>query len=85
MIIVKIKGKVQFTVGIADVLLSIAVSVLAVIQHQEYKLIGAVFVLLCGIIALTNGIETKKQQKKKEEKYKQMMAFLYGEDGEQDD
>lgn len=65
MIIVKIKDKVQFTVGIADVLLSIAVSVLAVIQHQEYKLIVAVFVLLGGIIALTNGIETKNSKRKR--------------------
>lgn len=76
----RVKDKAQLVLGIIDILLSITISILAIIQHKEDKLIVTVFVLFCGIIALSNGIETKKQHKKKEEEYKQRIAFWYGKD-----
>lgn len=79
----RVKDKAQFVLGITDIIMSIAVSVIAIIQHKEDKLIVAVFVLFCGMIALSNGIETKKQRKKKEEEYKQRIAFWYGEEDEE--
>ena len=81
----RVKDKVQFVLGITDIIMSIALSVITIIQHKEDKLIVAVFVLFCGIMALSNGIETKKQCRKKEEEYKQMIAFWYGEDDEEND
>ena len=78
----RVKDKAQLVLGIIDILLGIIVSVLAIIEHKEDKLIVTVFVLFCGIIALSNGIETKKQRRKKEDEYKQMIAFWYGEDKE---
>ena len=79
----RVKDKAQLVLGIIDILLGTTVSVLAIIQHKEDKLIVTVFVLFCGIIALSNGIETKKQRRKKEDEYKQMIAFWYGEDDEE--
>lgn len=73
----RVKDKAHLVLGIIDILLGITISVIAIIQHKEDKLIVAVFVLFCGIMALGNGIETKKQRRKKEEEYKQMIAFWY--------
>ncbi len=79
----RVKDKAQFVLGITDIIMSIALSVITIIQHKEDKLIVTVFVLFCGMMALSNGIETKKQRKRKEEEYKQMIAFWYGEDDEE--
>lgn len=79
----RIKDKAQFALGIIDILLGITVAVLAVVQHKEDRLITTAFVLLCGIMALSNGIETKRQRRRKEEELKAWIAFWNGEDGEE--
>lgn len=79
----RVKDKAQFVLGITDIIMSIALSVITIIQHKEDKLIVVVFVLFCGIIALSNGIEAKEQRRRKEEEYRQMIAFWYGEDDEE--
>ena len=79
----RVKNKAQFVLGITDIIMSIALSVITIIHHKEYKLILTALLLLCGIIALSNGIETQKQRRKKEKEYRQMIAFWYGEDDEE--
>lgn len=60
----RIKDKAQFALGIIDILLGITGIVLGLVQHKEYKIIPAAIALLCGIIALRNGVETKRQRRK---------------------
>lgn len=63
----RIKDKVQFVLGIIDILLGITGIVLGFALHKEYKIFAGVAVLICGIIALKNGIETKRQRRKRAE------------------
>lgn len=61
----RVKDKVQFVLGITNIILSIILSVVAILQHKEDKFIVVIFALFCGIMTLCNSIETKKQRRKK--------------------
>lgn len=65
----RIKDKSQFALGIINILIGIAGVVSGITHHIEYKLIFAAISLLCGIIALRNGIETKRQRRKRMEEF----------------
>ena len=79
----RIKDKAWFTLGVFNILISIIGLIILIVQHRtrELLLLGVCFA--CGINGIINGIETKVQRQKREERL-QAMARLYGWDKDGD-
>lgn len=79
----RIKDKGQFALGVINILISIIVLIILIVQHRirELPLLGICFA--CGITGILNGIETKAQRQKRKEEL-QAIAKMYGwyKDGE---
>lgn len=78
----KIIDKVQFTLGIFDIIAGIVLIVLCVYKHRMDRIVYCIFPIPCGIASLMNGIETKKQRLRKIAELKEK-ARLYGWDKEE--
>lgn len=79
----RIKDKVQFELGVFNILLAITGIIIIMVQHRTGKLplLGICFAF--GIISILNSIETKAQRQKREAEL-QAMAKMYGLDKDGD-
>lgn len=77
----RIKSKMQFLLGIYNILLSIVGAIILVVQHRTERLVILGICFACGIISILNSIETEAQRQKRKEEL-QAMAKLYGWDKE---
>lgn len=79
----RIKDKVQFELGVFNILLAITGIIIIMVQHRTGKLplLGICFAF--GIISILNSIETKAQRQKREAEL-QEMAKMYGLDKDGD-
>ena len=72
----RIVDKVQFTLGIFDIVVGIGLTVAVIIMHRYTKIFFTVFPVGMGIMALFRGIETRKQRQEKEERIKAQARLL---------
>lgn len=79
----RIKHKMQFALGIINILLAITGIIIIIFQHRSGKLPLFGICFTCGIISILNGIETKAQRQKREAELR-AMAKMYGRDKEGD-
>ena len=79
----RIKSKMQFLLGIYNILLSIVGGVILVVQHRTERLVILGICFACGIISIRNSIETEAQRQKRKEEL-QAMAKMYGWDKDGD-
>lgn len=73
----RIVDKVQFTLGVIDIVVGIWLTIAAIILHRYTKIVFTMFPVGMGIMALFRGIETRKQRQEKEERIK-AQARLFG-------
>lgn len=64
----KIIDKVQFTLGIFDIIVGIGLTIAVIVMHRYAKIVFTLFPVGMGIMALFRGIETKKKRQEKEER-----------------
>lgn len=55
----RIKDKTQFTLGIFNILLAIAGTIILIAQRRTQRLPFLVICFICGIIGVLNGVERK--------------------------
>lgn len=79
----RIKDKVQFELGVFNILLAITGIIIIMVQHRTGKLPLLVICFAFGIISILNSIETKAQRQKREAELR-AMAKMYGWDKEGD-
>lgn len=79
----RIKSKMQFLLGIYNILLSIIGAIILVVQHRTERLVILGICFACGIISIRNSIETEAQRQKRKEEL-QAMAKMYGWDKDGD-
>lgn len=72
----RIVDKVQFALGIFDIVVGIGLTIAAIILQRYTKIVFALFPVGMGIMALFRGIETRKQRKEKEERIKAQARLL---------
>lgn len=72
----RIVDKVQFWLGIFDILVGVGITIAAIIQHRYTKIVSTMFPVGIGIMILCRSIETRKQQQKKEERIKEQARLL---------
>lgn len=63
----RIVDKVQFTLGIFDIVVGIGLTIAVIVLHRYEKIVFTLFPIGMGIIALCRGIETRKKRMEKEE------------------
>lgn len=78
----KIVDKVQFTLGIFDIVVGIGLTIAAIFLHRYAKIVFTLFPVGMGIMALFRGIETRKQRQEKEERVKAQARALGWEENE---
>jgi hypothetical protein len=66
----RIVDKVQFTLGIIDIVVGIGLTIAAIILQRYTKIVFTMFPVGMGIMALCRGIETRKQRRENEEHIK---------------
>jgi len=76
-----IKRKAQFVIGIIDILVGIACLFACVYWHRGSNIIYPFITIICGVVSLMQGIETKAARERRKEKL-QVMAKMYGWDKE---
>lgn len=81
----RIVDKVQFTLGIFDIVVGVGAIIAAIILHRYTKIVFSLFSVSMGIMALFRGIETRKQRQEKEERIKAQARLLGWKDGDADD
>lgn len=72
----RIVDKVQFTLGIFDIVVGIGLTIAAIVIHRYTKVVFTLFPVGMGIMALFRGIETRKQRQEKEERVKAQARLL---------
>lgn len=72
----RIVDKVQFTLGIFDILVGVGITIAAIIQHRYTKIVSTMFPVGIGIMILCQSIETRKQRQEKEERIKEQARLL---------
>lgn len=72
----RIVDKVQFTLGIFDIVVGIGITIAAIIMHRYAKIVFTLFPVGMGIMSLCRGIETRKQRQEKEERVKAYARLL---------
>lgn len=72
----RIVDKVQFTLGVFDIVVGIGITIAAIILHRYTKIVFTMFPVGIGIMALCRGIETRKQRQEKEERLKAQARLL---------
>lgn len=58
----KVVDKVQFALGIFDIVVGIGLTVAAIVLHRYAKIVFTLFPVGMGIMALCRGIEIRKQR-----------------------
>lgn len=81
----RIVDKVQFTLGIFDIVVGIGITIAAIILHRYTKIVFALYPVGMGIMALCRGIETRKQRQEKEERVKAQARLLGWKGGDSDE
>ena len=79
----RIKHKMQFALGIINILLAITGAIILIAQHRTERFTMLGICLAWGIISILSSIETKAQRQKRKEEL-QAIAKMYGwdKDGE---
>jgi hypothetical protein len=72
----RIVDKVQFALGIIDIVVGIGLTIAAIILQRYTKIVFTLFPVGMGIMALFRGIETRKQRQEKEERIKAQSRLL---------
>ena len=72
----RIVDKVQFTLGIFDIVVGIGLTIAAIVLHRYTKIVFTMFPVGIGIMALYRSIETRKQRQEKEERIKALARLL---------
>ena len=72
----QIVDKVQFTLGIFDIVVGIGLTIAAIVLHRYTKIVFTMFPVGMGIMALCRSIETRKQRQGKEERIKAQSKLL---------
>lgn len=72
----RIVDKVQFTLGIFDIVVGIGLTIAAIVLQRYSKIVFTLFPVGLGVMALTRGIETRKQRQEKEERVKAQARLL---------
>lgn len=72
----RIVDKVQFTLGIFDIIVGAWLTIAAIILHRYTKIVFTLFPVGMGIMALIRGIETRKQRQEKEERIKAQARLI---------
>ena len=72
----RIVDKVQFTLGIFDIVAGIGIAIAAIIMNRYAKIVFAMFPVGIGIMTLCRGIETRRQRQEKEERVKEYARLL---------
>ena len=72
----RIVDKVQFTLGVFDIIVGVGLTIAAIILHRYTKIVFTLFPVGIGIMALCRSIETRKQRKEKEERIKAQARLL---------
>lgn len=78
----RIVDKVQFTLGIFDIVVGIGLTIAVIVMHRYEKIVFTLFPVGMGIGALFRGIETRKRQQEKEERIKEQAKALGWEESE---
>jgi hypothetical protein len=71
----RIVDKVQFTLGIFDIIVGVGLTIAVIILHRYTKIVFTMFPVGMGIMTLCRSIETKKQRQEKEEQIRQITAM----------
>lgn len=77
----RIVDKVQFTLGVFNIIVGVGITIAAIIQHRYTKIVSSLFSLGVGIMLLCQSVETRKQRQEKEERLK-ALARVLGLDGD---
>ena len=72
----RIVDKVQFVLGIFDIVVGIGLTVAAIVLQRYSKIVFTLFPVGMGVMALMRGIETRKQRQEKEERVKAQARLL---------
>lgn len=72
----RIVDKVQFTLGIFDIVVGIGLTIAAIVLHRYTKIVFTMFPVGIGIMALYRSIEARKQRQEKEERIKALARLL---------
>lgn len=72
----RIVEKVQFTLGVFDIVVGIGITIVAIILHRYTKIAFMLYPVVMGIMALCRSIETRKQRQEKEERVKAQARLL---------
>ena len=72
----RIVDKVQFTLGIFDIVVGVGLVIATTVLHRYSKTVFAAFPVVLGISALCRSIETKKQRLEKENRIKEQARLL---------
>lgn len=72
----RIVDKVQFWLGIFDIIVGVGITIAAIIQHRYTKIVSTMFPVGMGIMVLCQSIETRKQRQEKEERIKEQARLL---------
>jgi hypothetical protein len=81
----RIVDKVQFTLGVFDIVVGIGITIAAIILHRYTKIVFTMFPVGMGIMALCQSIETRKQRQEKEERIKAQARLLGWKEGDSDE
>lgn len=80
----RIVDKVQFTLGVFDIVVGISITIAAIILHRYTKIVFTMFPVGMGIMALCRSIETRKQRHEKEERIKTQARMFGWKEAEKD-
>ena len=72
----RIVDKVQFVLGIFDIVVGIGLTVAAIVLQRYSKIVFTLFPVGMGVMPLMRGIETRKQRQEKEERVKAQARLL---------